>query len=52
MILTASDDPTRKMMRQIAGAFADISMSRGSHSTRRRDGGAENIRKRPRELRD
>jgi hypothetical protein len=38
--LTASDDPSRKMMRQIAGAFADI--ERGAQT------GLQNAEHRPR----
>jgi DNA invertase Pin-like site-specific DNA recombinase len=32
--LTASDDPTRKMMRQIAGAFAEYEKARLVHKLR------------------
>jgi hypothetical protein len=33
--LTESDDPTRKLMRQVAGAFAEYERARASHPNRR-----------------
>ena len=55
--LTASDDPSRKMMRQIAGAFAEYEKARLVHKLRharerkRQEGGKCEGRKSHRELR-